>query len=164
MSEPATVATHPYVEGVTAREEYIIELMALGTWHTRHTKRELAAAWGVSESAIQNYSAVAGRLLKSAIRESAASEAFQAMNRLKEIAVENQRSRNPLLVSVAKAANDSILKMTGFAEPDEDKQQAPTVQVLIGQHATSPAMTTILGRNPNRLALTSPSDDEVDGD
>ncbi len=134
---------HPALTEVTARVEYIATLMERGVWHSRRTKRELSEVWEQKESTIQNYSAEAGRSLEAGLREGRVARAHRAAERLERIAIECAGSSVPGDAGAAVRANEVLLKMTGYSEPEEDKQRGSTV-VVLGQLATSPAMRQLV--------------------
>jgi hypothetical protein len=161
---PAATREHPLLEKTSDRVHYVADLMAANTWNERTSRRlqnDLAARWGVETSTIRNYSAEAGRSIKAAIAERMAATAQRAMDRLERIAAIDILSAQTVTVRTKSGktlqkivnvpglpgavvhANEVILKMTGFAEPDEDKFR-PSTLVQVGQVVTSPVLTALL--------------------
>jgi hypothetical protein len=61
---PAGSQSHPHARGLkrpAERVDYIVDLMERLEWRRGKTAPELAAIWGVSVSAVENYSAEASR-------------------------------------------------------------------------------------------------------
>lgn len=145
---PARVA-HPVLESVNDRVEYIADLMRADRWHTRRTKLELASTWGVAESTVQNYSAEAGRTIADAIQERRASIAHRAIDRLENLAKDCAASGVPGDAGAAAKANELLLKVAGFAEPEEDKNR-PTTIVQVGQVVASPVFSGLMPK-PRQL-------------
>jgi hypothetical protein len=148
-AKQANSRSHPLLESTAERVQYVADLMAANAWNertSRRVQRELSAAWGVEPSTVRNYSAEAGRAIKSAIVERLAASAQRAMDNLERIASIDimKAPRNiPGLAGAVVDSNKAILKMTGFAEPDEDKFR-PTTLVQLGQVVTSPVLSALL--------------------
>ncbi len=136
---------------VTARTEYIADMMQAGTWHSRRSPRELGKVWDVAESTIRNYSAEAGRSLEAGLKEERVARAVRAADRLELLAITCANSPLPGDAGAAVRANELLLRMTGFAEPEEDKARQTTL-VQIGQVVTSPVFKGLLaGHEAKRL-------------
>jgi len=148
---------------VPERIEYIAGLMADDVWNERTTKilrRALAAKWGVAESTILNYSTEAGRSIDEAIKERRAPIAARAIERLELLAETCADSTIPGDSGSAVRANEILLKVTGYSEPEEDKKKSPTTVVVVGQVGTSPAMKALATpREVPQLVLTIPNTD-----
>jgi hypothetical protein len=149
----ALPASHPDIDSVTDRIEYIAGLMADDVWNERTTKllrRALAAQWGVAESTILNYSTEAGRSIDEAIKERRAVVASRAIERLELLAVACADSTIPGDSGSAVRANEVLLKVTGYSEPEEDKSR-PTTLIQIGQRVSSPVFAGLLNGSAKRL-------------
>jgi hypothetical protein len=127
---------------------YVADLMAALTWNertSRRMQRELAEAWGVAPSTIRNYSAEANRAIQDAIIERRGPVAQRAIDRIEKIGGMDimQAKFVPGLAGAIVHANEVLLKMTGYSEPDEDKFR-PSTLAVVGQIVTSPVFTGLL--------------------
>jgi hypothetical protein len=148
---------HPVIESVPERVDYIARLMSEQKWtphSTRLRQKELAAAWGVEESTVRNYSTEAGRQLASALAEHRAAYAQRAIDRLEEDAETFRGSGIPGDAGAAVRCNEVLLKATGFAEPEEDKGRATTL-IQVGQVVTSPVFASLLNGSAKKLNGTN---------
>jgi len=143
-----TTQRHPALESVTERVHYVADLMAAALWNertSRRLQRELGQRWGVSPSTIRNYSTEASRAIQDAIIERRAAIAQRAMDRLEKIGgVDIATPGIPGLAGAVVHANELLLKISGFAEPDEDKAHplAGPAVVINMTGATDPGSET----------------------
>lgn len=163
---------HPLLEKTSERVFYVADLMAANVWNERTSRRlqaELASAWSVAPSTVRNYSAEASRAIQGAIIERRASVAQRAIDRLERIAAIDITKAAPVpgLAGAVVHSNEILLKMTGFAEPDEDKFR-PTTIVATGAVVTSPVFAALLtngakqhvnGKEQSRTALDGAAED-----
>jgi len=138
---PPDPERHPVILDVEGRVEYVASLMMVNKWKRSRTRIELSARWGVAGSTIQDYSAEANRLIDRHIKDQRSSLASSMIGVLRKIA--RQPPMMPGDTGAAVRAAEALLKVTGYAEPEEDKSRASTVQIIQvgpGQACTSPAM------------------------
>jgi hypothetical protein len=130
---------HPLLESATDRIHYVADLMASAVWNERTSRRlqkDLGEAWGVSPSTIRNYSTEAGRAIRTAIVERRASIAQRAIDRLERIAAQDPMHAGVQgLPGAIVHANEVLLKLSGYSEPDEDKIQR---HIVAGANEATP--------------------------
>lgn len=136
---PRNPMQHPMCHTVEERVEHIMGLMLRGKWYRHRSKLELADRWGVQPDTIQSYSVEASRAVDKTLKESRAEVASLAVHTLARIA--RAKSKMPGDRAAAKGAADSLLRFSGYDQPEEDKSRESTVRIVQeGQVATSPAM------------------------
>lgn len=84
----SSAPSHPFVETVPERVEYIVGLMATREWNRkppRTRQYELAAAWGVTTSTVRNYSTTAGLISLRDMRPDAHRHGKLALRTLRNI-------------------------------------------------------------------------------
>lgn len=130
---------HPPRASVEERVVYIAGLMSRDRWERRVTERELSAAWGVSVSAIQNYSAEASRSFRlSAEDKEALRESLRASARAARRIALTERSKVTGLrdVGAALKAIELEARLIGLdAAPDQGAQAPPSIVISYGDLA-----------------------------
>ncbi len=141
---PRNPERHPVLTTVEERVEYVMGLMIQGKWYRHRTKLELSERWGVKPVTVQDYSVEASRAVDKALKESRAEVASLAVSVLARIA--RAKPKMPGDRAASKGAADSLLRFSGYAEPEEDKERANTLQIVApGSRVTSPVFKALLG-------------------
>lgn len=150
---------HPYIESVTDRIHYVADLMAAAVWNERTSRRlqnQLGVVWDVSPSTIRNYSAEAGRSIRESIIERRSAVAQRAIDRLERIGGQDMKQNIVGLPGAIVHANELLLRATGYAEPEEDKQR-PTTLIQIGQIVASPVFSSLINQPPPKQIIDAES-------
>lgn len=143
---------HPFVVGALERVHYVADLMAAGLWNERTSRRmqlELSLRWGVATSTVRNYSTEASRSIQNAIIERRAAVAQRAIDRLEKVGGLNIATPGiPGLAGAIVHANEVLLKLSGFAEPEQDKLPSAGPAVVINMTGASEPGSETPGAKP----------------
>jgi len=140
---------HPKLDSVSDRVQYILGLMSEGIWNektTRHLTASIGKTWGVAVSTVQNYSSEAHRSIDDVLRSRRAEIALRRIHRLEKISDNEALMYTPGNAGAVVRANEVLLRAVGYAEPEEDKERANTLQIVpAGGRVTSPVFKALLG-------------------